>query len=124
MSGSFTQRLIRSAARARKKEESTFPRKEPCHDCAFRPGSPERADPKAWAALLAQTDPNNGIHPFHCHFTHEGAEMPVDADGTYVPKRDRDGRPVGFPMCAGWADTFNVKLERLRDADSPKVGGA
>jgi len=108
--GDFTQRLTRFAKRRDEEEAKAFPRETPCHDCAFRPGSPERQDPEAWANLKAQTDPATGMRPFYCHFAHDGSEMPVDAQGVYVPKCHPDGRPKGYPMCAGWVKTFGVQL--------------
>ena len=116
--GRYTERLRRTAKLRHELDEARVaaecPRDEPCHDCAFGPGSPEREDPEQWATLLRQSDPANGIQPFYCHFTHDGEEMPVDADGNYVPERYPDGRPKGYPMCAGWAKVFDVKVERLR----------
>lgn len=116
--GSFTDRISKTERLRRERQDAEdakeFPRKEPCHDCAFRPDSPERADPEVWRLLLQQTDPELGISPFYCHYAHDGTEMPTDGDGNYVPPRHPDGRPKGFPMCAGWARTFDVKLERLR----------
>ncbi|MEM6988901.1 MAG: hypothetical protein AAF721_00345 [Myxococcota bacterium] len=105
---------MKSGERERKRDEAQFARKEPCIDCAFGPDSPERQDPETWDALKRQTDPANGIVPFRCHFTHDGQEMPTDADGNYVPKLDEHGSPIGWPICAGWAKTFDVNLERLR----------
>lgn len=83
-----------------------FPDERPCHDCAFRPGSPEREDPVQWEAILTQVDAGA---PFHCHYKHDGTEMPRDEDGKYRPSLHRDGRPVGFPLCAGWAAHVKAK---------------
>lgn len=111
--GAFTDRVSRSAKREKDRLGAEFPREEPCHDCAFRPDSPERDDPEEWARILRQTDPAIGV-PFYCHFAHDGTEMPTNAKGEYTPRRRADGRPIGYPICAGWTKTFDVKLERLR----------
>jgi hypothetical protein len=66
-----------------------------CHDCAFRPGSPERRDAYGtWETVL------RGIaehRPFYCH-----QEMACDARGHYVAPLDAHQRPIGHPLCAGW----------------------
>jgi hypothetical protein len=68
----------------------------PCHDCAFRAGSPEQGSPAIWRRLRASVE--DGA-PFHCH---QG--MHCTADGRYIPRRtDAAGAPVGHPVCAGWA---------------------
>lgn len=115
--GAFSKRVATAAAanaRQDAADRKQFPRSETCHDCAFAPGSPERADPETWAALLAQADPDSGT-AFHCHVDHDGNEMPIDEDGNYVPPLREDGSPLGFPICAGWIKVFDVKLERLRE---------
>jgi hypothetical protein len=118
--GSFSKRVGSERARRERQDAEDakeFPRKEPCHDCAFRPDSPEREDPVLWDALLRQTDPEIGM-PFYCHFDHDDNEMPTDRAGNYNPPRRPDGRPIGYPMCAGWVRTFDVKLERLRKKEA------
>lgn len=117
--GGFTDKLLRRRTLEREEQDRIdalqFPRDEPCHDCAFRPGSPERQCPTKWAALLRQTDPDVALSaPFYCHIAHDGTEMPTDEQGNYVPPLREDGTPSGFPMCAGWAKT-DVKLQRLRE---------
>lgn len=37
---------------------------EPCDNCAFRPGSPEQADPEGWRELVAKLKSGN---EFKCH---------------------------------------------------------
>lgn len=67
-----------------------------CHDCAFRRDSQERERTSAWSAIDKSL--RDGA-PFFCH---QG--MHVTADGRYIPlERDRQGQPVGHPVCAGWA---------------------
>lgn len=66
-----------------------------CHDCAFRPGSPERADAYGvWSRILRGVAEN---HPFFCHQT-----MPTDRSGSYCPKQNQYGHAIGHPFCAGW----------------------
>lgn len=107
--GSFTKKLKQSGRRAHEAEVSVFPAKQCCHDCAFRQGSPERADPKRWAEIEALA---RGFQPFYCHIAHDGTEMPTGDDGEYQPKIV-DGRPKGFPMCAGWATMFDKEAREF-----------
>ncbi len=66
-----------------------------CHDCAFRPGSPERRD--VFGAWLSVLEGVSRHVPFFCHQT-----MPVDARGSYCPKQNEHGHAIGHPLCAGW----------------------
>lgn len=87
------------------------PRDRMCGDCAFRPGSPERADSFSEEALLelAQTG-----EPFWCH---QGMRRPIywrHPDGRMVDGSPADYQPAalnsvpyqadGSPglLCAGW----------------------
>jgi hypothetical protein len=95
-------------------------RPERCADCAFRPGSPELADPYMREELLAL--PARG-EPFWCH---DGMRRPVwwehptrgrvpgGPDDWRPPQRGRvpfraDGRPA--LLCAGWAAVAAKRAE-------------
>jgi hypothetical protein len=41
----YTKRLLKAQKLVDEQDARHFPPKVPCHDCAFRPGSPERSDP-------------------------------------------------------------------------------
>jgi hypothetical protein len=113
--GAFTKRLIRTEARAEERDRAGWPRKEKCADCAWRPGSPEQQDPEEWKRLMEKADPAGPFYqaPFYCHEREDGTIMPVGPDGQYAPKLRPDGTPVGWPMCRGWADAFDVNMKRL-----------
>lgn len=86
-----------------------------CHDCAYRPDSPERSNEPEEEALL--TLPADG-EVFHCH---QGIRRPTHyrhPDGHVVPANDSDYQPLQDPrspgvpyradgrpalICAGWA---------------------
>jgi hypothetical protein len=83
-----------------------------CGDCAFRPGSPERAD--EWTADALYDSARTGV-PFWCH---DGMRRParwVHPDGRTVEGSPDDWQPTkvgnipyradGSPglLCAGWA---------------------
>lgn len=91
--------------------DDATPRGERCADCAFRPGSPELADPYMRDALLAL--PGRG-EPFWCH---DGMRRPawwVHPTRGRVPGSPDDWQPPrrdGIPyradgsqalLCAGW----------------------
>ncbi len=83
-----------------------------CGDCAFRPGSPERADD--WTAEALMELPATG-RPFFCHtgirrplrWRHPDGRVVDGADDDYQPlivgslPYRADGRPA--LLCAGWA---------------------
>lgn len=66
-----------------------------CDDCAFRPGSPERADPSRWAQIVETTIV--GDKPFYCH---KGLTCRLDGTTLHYIIPD-NGRETMTP-CAGW----------------------
>lgn len=72
--------------------DETFPWKEPCDNCAFRPGSPELEDKAAWTALLEKLKAGAG---FYCH---KGVPIdPTAEHGFRYPKDEAQLR-----LCAGF----------------------
>lgn len=75
---------------------------DPCDNCAFRPGSPEQADPVKWKALIATLKPNGddwwSTGRFYCH-----KAVPIDmtkGPGNFLfPEKPitADGEPVLKP---------------------------
>jgi hypothetical protein len=97
-----------------------------CTDCAFRPGSPERADEWTREALYQSAAEGR---PFWCHqgirrplrWRHPDGRVidgsPVDYDPPQVrgiPFR-ADGRPAA--LCAGWA--YRAAMYRARTEEPP-----
>lgn len=100
-------------------EEPTEPatRSKCCHDCAYRNGSPERADEHE-AERLCMVAHSGGEQEFWCHqgvrrviaFRHpDGRELPA-GDGDYRPPIGPKDRPLVWKAdgtvgerCAGWA---------------------
>lgn len=83
-------------------------RRQPCSFCAFRPGSPERADKTGWQNLLLSC-----CHRvFFCHktmFRTGGTEE----SGQYDPARRADGtqaNPADHQVCAGFAKMFGEEF--------------
>jgi len=86
------------------------PSREMCNNCAFRQGSPERADPWRFLELLEVTI--EGGKPFHCH---KGLKLEMTANGyKFVAPADL----AALVQCAGWrsrraAYAAGVPLHRL-----------
>lgn len=92
---------------------SNSPRRDSlCHDCAYRPGSPERQDPDSAENLLSL--PEAGT-PFYCHqgmrkilrWEHPSGRVYVPTGDDYKPGFTRDYIPLkadGTPadLCEGW----------------------
>ena len=78
--------------------------REPCHDCAFLPGSPETQDGTA-AEAAEQSE------PFRCH---QG--MPLDLRGKDGPEPGNyaPADSSSYPVCVGWARVRAAYRERMR----------
>lgn len=70
---------------------------EPCNNCAFRPGSPEREDPARWEELMQEIHLQG--YPFYCH-----KGVPLNPDGTHRHPKKPNGSYDQEKMrpCAGW----------------------
>lgn len=77
-------------------EYRSDPAAQLCNDCAFRPGSPERADPFHWAMIIEATIVD-GDHPFYCH---KGLSCELK-HGSLTYQKPTEGEPAMTP-CAGW----------------------
>lgn len=81
---------------------------EPCHDCAFRPGSPERREDDMIERLV------RSAKPFRCH-----QAMPLDGRGRVPMLGDfAPLDPDAYPVCAGWARARAALLLRRRARDA------
>jgi hypothetical protein len=77
--------------------------RQPCVDCAFRPGSPEREDEAAsYGEGIGTVGPSPKV-PFFCH---HGMHR-VDAPGGvgYESPAYAGSMPIGAFLCRGWWDT-------------------
>lgn len=68
---------------------------EMCDDCAFRRGSPERADPYGWLHIIETTIA--GGEPFYCH-----KGLTCELAGTTLTYLIPPGGPADMTPCAGW----------------------
>jgi hypothetical protein len=79
-----------------------------CHDCAFKANSEERdAGGGTASALFDRLELGNEGGPFYCHQgMHHGAQG-------YVPRqRDKQGVPIGHPICAGWVREYERHINK------------
>jgi hypothetical protein len=103
---------------------------EPCDNCAFRPGSPEQADPERWKALIESLKPDPDGFFTGRFFCHKG--VPIDmakGPGNYLFPRTpvlMDGEPVRNPdgsvvtmedtrkmrTCSGFLRMFWARLRK------------
>lgn len=108
-----------ACARLQEIETRNWPASEMCGNCAFRKGSPERADPYRWAELQELVE--NSRHEFHCH---KGLAMQLGKDGdmntaSFAPPDPKTGRVT---VCAGWINARVAHLKR-QQRNSPAPGG-
>lgn len=97
---------------------------EPCNNCAFRKGSPERGDPVKWAGIrdLLKED-----SPFFCHkgvpieagaehgFAYPRRETTVTVDGMSTVTQVYDTSKLR--MCRGWLNAWAG--EQRKEAETP-----
>ncbi len=80
--------------RLQEPERRAWPESKMCDNCAFRKGSPERADPYRWAELQEVVKAGR---PFYCH---KGLEMTLHPGGfgaSFAPPGEGEAK-----VCAGW----------------------
>ena len=76
--------------------------KEPCDNCAFRPGSVEQSDPKRWAELMADLKKHGS---FHCH---KGVPIDPDNENGFAYPTDRKK----LRLCRGWLKMWGARMDR------------
>lgn len=81
--------------------------REPCDDCAFRAGSPESKDKKAWKELLAKL---KGGGSFYCHkgVPYDLKDAAQTGTNTYeFPKRpDGEYDQANMRLCRGFLNAW------------------
>lgn len=78
--------------------------REPCDNCAFRPGSTEQRNPETWAKLMAGLKAGDGR--FYCH---KGVPLdPGGEDGFAYPKH----KPSKMRLCRGWLSMWGAQLDK------------
>lgn len=85
--------------------------REPCSNCAFRPGSPEQAAPAKWRKLIA--DLRAGA-AFHCH---KGVPIEPDAEHGFAYPKDRRK----LRTCRGYLDALGRWWDKERTENTELV---
>jgi hypothetical protein len=80
-------------------ETRADPSRQLCDDCAFRPGSPERADPWGWMRMT-ERHIEDGV-PFYCH---KGLALEFDPQKAMMTVKVAPGLEAEATRkpCAGW----------------------
>lgn len=96
--------------------------REPCNNCAFRPGSNEQKDPEKWKGLMAQldVDKDGGTHgQFFCH-----KGVPIDLhhetltkSGFAYPCKDGKADSRKLRLCRGYLMMVGRKWDRIFKTD-------
>lgn len=91
--------------------------KDPCDNCAFRPGSNEQQDPERWKHLMEDIKYNGGR--FYCH---KGVPVtPSEGAGFAYPMKDGKPDVRRLRICRGYLKMLNRQFDNLREnAISPK----
>lgn len=104
--------------------------KEPCNNCAFRPGSPEQADPEKWKTLIDQLKCGAS---FYCHkgvpieagaehgFAYPTRTVALDVEG--VPRTEKQMSDIKkLRLCRGYLNALTA-LHRafMRESKSGKL---
>ena len=93
--------------------------KEPCNNCAFRPGSPEQKDKAKWAELMASLKDNGR---FYCH---KGVPIdPKSKHGFAYPEKPVSKELCPSTMfedvkklrlCRGWLTMWGARMDKATD---------
>lgn len=80
--------------------------REPCGNCAFRPGSVEQSNTERWAELMISL--KQGGARFYCH---KGVPLdPGGEDGFAYPKH----KPSKMRPCRGWLSMWGAQMDKQR----------
>lgn len=81
--------------------------KEPCDNCAFRPGSVERQDTEEWKKTMASLKAGS---TFYCH---KGLPMtPGKGHGFEYPL----GKPRRLRLCRGYLNMLRRQLDKAKES--------
>ncbi len=94
--------------RIQEPETRDWPEARMCDNCAFRKGSPERADPYRWAEVSETVA--KGQY-FHCHKGLPVTLTPDNLSATFSPPDPATGRVT---ICAGW---LAARIAQFRKAE-------
>lgn len=82
--------------------------RQPCNNCAFRPGSPEQQDAEKWRALIGSL--RDGAS-FHCH---KGVPIEAGAEHGFAYPKDRHK----LRLCRGYLNALDGLRKRSTCAEA------
>lgn len=94
--------------------------KEPCNNCAFRPGSHEQQDTEKWRELMAQlrVDADKGLFQSSQFYCHKGVPLDLHHEtpsksGFAYPYTD-DGKPIvrKLRLCRGYLRMTHAQMQK------------
>lgn len=84
--------------------------KEPCDNCAFRPGSPEQQNTDKWKSTIEDLKKGGICGGFYCH-----KGVPIDLENEHgFAYPFKDGKPVTKKMrpCRGWLRMLKAQMDK------------
>lgn len=104
--------------------------KEPCNNCAFRPGSPEQKDPARWKELMATLSVGANGWPAGEFFCHKGVPLDIahetESDSGFAyPYKDGKADRKHLRPCRGYLSMRFAQLQKLwaaEDAEHEAAG--
>ena len=95
--------------RLQEPETRDWPETVMCDNCAFRKGSPERADLYRWAEVIETVDRGQ---KFYCH---KGLPVTLSADEKTATFSSPDMEAGRMTVCAGWLAMYLASFKREDD---------
>lgn len=94
--------------------------KDPCDNCAFRPGSYEQQDKEKWKELIAQLefDVDQGLMQSHRFYCHKGVPLDVEhktaSDSGFAYPYTEDGKPIVAKLraCRGYLRMIRAQMDK------------
>lgn len=86
--------------------------REPCDNCAFRPGSPEQEDKARWQKIVGDIQKGGA---FYCH---KGVPLtPGEGNGFAYP-HDAEGKPIirKLRLCRGYLMMWRARMSKEQAA--------
>jgi hypothetical protein len=82
--------------------------KEPCENCAFRPGSVEQQNVEEWKKTMAALKLGGS---FNCH---KGVPLDPAGENGFAYPHDRNGQLVGkkLRLCRGWLMMWGQQMDK------------
>lgn len=106
-------------------QNSSF--KEPCENCAFRPGSHEQQDPEKWKELMAKLEIGEDGFPRGQFFCHKGVALDIkrlSATDSGFDYPTKNGKPHASKLrpCRGFLNMTAKQWDKIRAGAHKAIG--